>query len=72
MATASYLILGGRGMLGADLSAEFPERSVTAPPSSELDIRDAAAVADAARGVDVVINAAAYTHVDDAEAHEAE
>jgi dTDP-4-dehydrorhamnose reductase len=66
------LILGGGGMLGADLRAEFPERSILAPSSAELDIRDAAAVLEAAAGAAVVINAAAYTAVDDAEAHEQE
>jgi dTDP-4-dehydrorhamnose reductase len=59
-------------MLGADLRAEFPRRGILAPPSSELDIRDAAAVRRAAADADVVINAAAYTAVDDAETHEDE
>jgi dTDP-4-dehydrorhamnose reductase len=66
------LILGGSGMLGADLRAQFPERRILAPSSAELDIRDAAAITDAASGADVVINAAAYTAVDDAETHEDE
>lgn len=66
----STLILGGGGMLGSDLRELLPERSVIAPSSAELDIRDADAVAKAAQGVDVVINAAAYTRVDDAEEHE--
>jgi dTDP-4-dehydrorhamnose reductase len=66
------LILGGGGMLGSDLRAEFPERSILAPASAELDIRDAAAVLEAAAGAAVVINAAAYTAVDDAETHERE
>ena len=67
-----YLILGGGGMLGTDLRDALPAREVTAPSSAELDIRDAAAVLAAADGVDVVINAAAYTRVDDAESHEDE
>ncbi|MBX3194002.1 MAG: dTDP-4-dehydrorhamnose reductase [Microbacteriaceae bacterium] len=67
-----YLILGGRGMLGTDLRALLRERDTVAPQSAELDIRDAAAVTAAATGMDVVINAAAYTHVDDAESHEDE
>jgi dTDP-4-dehydrorhamnose reductase len=56
-------------MLGTDLQRVFG-RKVEAPTSSELDIRDAAAVEQAASGVDVVINAAAYTGVDEAETHE--
>jgi dTDP-4-dehydrorhamnose reductase len=68
----SYLILGGGGMLGTDLLRALPSRKVTAPTSAELDIRDATAVLAAASGADVVINAAAYTRVDDAEAHEDE
>lgn len=63
------LLLGGAGMLGTDLRRVLG-RKVEAPTSSELDIRDAAAVASAADGMDVVINAAAYTRVDDAETHE--
>jgi dTDP-4-dehydrorhamnose reductase len=67
-----YLILGGRGMLGTDLRALLPGREVLAPSSAELDIRDAAAVTEAANGVEVVVNAAAYTAVDDVESHEDE
>jgi dTDP-4-dehydrorhamnose reductase len=63
------LLLGGAGMLGTDLHRTFG-RKVDAPTSAELDIRDAAAVEAAASGADVVINAAAYTRVDDAESHE--
>jgi dTDP-4-dehydrorhamnose reductase len=65
------LLLGGAGMLGTDLR-RILGRKVEAPTSGELDIRDAAAVEAAAEGVDVVINAAAYTRVDDAETHEDE
>jgi dTDP-4-dehydrorhamnose reductase len=65
------LLLGGAGMLGTDLQRVLG-RKVLAPTSAELDIRDAEAVTAAASGVDVVVNAAAYTRVDDAEAHEDE
>ncbi len=63
------LLLGGAGMLGTDLQ-RILGRKVEAPTSAELDIRDAAALKAAVEGVDVVINAAAYTRVDDAESHE--
>ncbi len=65
------LLLGGAGMLGTDL-LRILGRKVEAPTSAELDVRDAAAVMAAADGVDVVVNAAAYTRVDDAETHEDE
>jgi dTDP-4-dehydrorhamnose reductase len=63
------LLLGGSGMLGTDLLRVLG-RKVEAPTSAELDIRDAVALQAAADGVDLVINAAAFTRVDDAEAHE--
>ncbi|HEX7834977.1 MAG TPA: sugar nucleotide-binding protein, partial [Pseudolysinimonas sp.] len=59
-------------MLGTDLRRELGPRRVVAPTRAELDVRDAEALAAAAAGVDVVINAAAYTRVDDAEQHEDE
>jgi dTDP-4-dehydrorhamnose reductase len=65
------LLLGGAGMLGTDLRRILGRRT-EAPTSAELDIRDAAAVEAAVAGVDVVVNAAAYTRVDDAETHEDE
>ncbi|TFB53951.1 dTDP-4-dehydrorhamnose reductase [Cryobacterium tagatosivorans] len=67
----SYLITGASGMLGRDLQAALAGRAVTALNRADLDVTDLAAVRDAAAGHDVVINAAAYTKVDDAEAHEA-
>jgi len=68
----AWLVTGARGMLGTDLVdvlAAAGER-VTALGRSELDILDAAAVRDAVAGHDVVVNCAAWTAVDDAEAHE--
>ena len=67
-----YLILGAAGMLGSDLRSLLRPGDVVAPTHSELDVRNADAVAEAASGVDVVVNAAAYTRVDDAEEHEQE
>jgi len=65
-----YLITGASGMLGRDLQALLTSQQVTALDRGSLDITDADAVADAVVGHDVVINAAAYTKVDDAETHE--
>jgi len=59
-------------MLGRDLVLALAGREVTALTRAELDITDAAAVHAAAVGHDVVVNAAAYTNVDGAEAHESE
>jgi dTDP-4-dehydrorhamnose reductase len=67
-----YLIAGAGGMLGHDLQHVLAGREVRALGRTELDITDAASVADAVRDVDVVINAAAHTAVDDAESHEDE
>jgi len=58
-------------MLGSDLVEALAGRDVTALTRAELDITDAAAVMAAVAGHDVVLNAAAYTRVDDAETDEA-
>jgi dTDP-4-dehydrorhamnose reductase len=65
-----YLIAGAGGMLGHDLREVLAGRDVRALGRAELDITDASAVATVVRDVDVVVNAAAYTAVDDAETHE--
>jgi dTDP-4-dehydrorhamnose reductase len=69
---ARYLIVGAGGMLGLDLLHALEGRDVTALGHSQLDIADATAVDAAVAGHDVVINAAGYTRVDDAESHEDE
>ena len=69
---ARYLIVGAGGMLGQDLRLALEGRDVTALGHSQLDIADAAAVDAAVVGHDIVINAAGYTRVDDAETHEDE
>ena len=72
MSHARYLIAGAGGMLGQDLQRALEGRDVTALTRSDLDITDPEACAAAVAGHDVVINAAAYTKVDDAESHEHE
>lgn len=62
-----YLVTGAAGMLGQDVQKALAGRTVIAKDRTELDITDAAAVAEALKGVDVVINCAAYTNVDGAE-----
>ena len=68
------LVTGGAGQLGRALLATAPAgATVLAPTRAELDITDAAAVERvlAAQRPDLVINAAAYTAVDQAEKDEA-
>ena len=72
-----WLVTGAGGQLGLDLRvalgiAGVQDKAVTALKRTDLDITDVAAVRDAVRGHDVVVNCAAYTKVDDAEAHEAQ
>lgn len=67
-----WLITGAGGMLAADLRAVLADRDVTAPTRAELDVTDAEAAYDATAGIDVIVNTAAWTRVDDAEAHEPE
>lgn len=66
----SYLIAGAAGMLGQDLQQALSGRDVTALSRADLDVTDLAAVRAAVASHDVVINASAYTKVDDAEEHE--
>ena len=68
----SFLVTGAGGMLGTDLRVALSGRDATFVTRAQLDITDPDAVAVAVEGRDVVINAAAYTKVDDAESHEAE
>lgn len=69
-ANQRYLITGAAGMLGQDLQRALDGRDVTALRRTDLDITDAEAVAAAVAGYDVVLNAAAYTAVDQAETDE--
>ena len=69
-----WLVTGAAGMLGTDLVAALASRGepVTAMDRAILDVTDGAAVTDAiARDrPDLVVNCAAWTAVDDAEAAE--
>jgi dTDP-4-dehydrorhamnose reductase len=71
-----WLVTGSGGMLGRDLVAALRDRGadVQGVTRAELDVTDRAAVAAAVadRKPDVVANCAAWTAVDDAEAHETE
>lgn len=73
MDTTRWLVTGAQGMLGTDLVAVLRERgaAVRALGRADLDVTDPQAVTGAVRGVDVVVNCAAWTAVDDAEADEA-
>lgn len=68
-----WLVTGAAGMLGTDLVRllEVAGHDVRAVDLPELDITAPAAVAAEVRDVDVVVNCAAYTAVDNAETDEA-
>lgn len=61
---------GAEGMLGGDVLRAAPD--AVGLTRSELDVTDASSCRDALRGADAVINCAAWTDVDGAEAHEAQ
>jgi dTDP-4-dehydrorhamnose reductase len=73
---SKWLVAGAGGMLGRDLVAVLRDRGedVTGLDRSELDVTDEAAVRGALyrHRPAVVVNCAAWTAVDDAEAHEDE
>lgn len=74
---ARWAITGAGGQLGLDLQVVLAldgvdDKDVTAWKRADLDVTDPVAVRDAVRGHDVVVNCAAYTKVDDAEAREGE
>lgn len=65
----TYVIIGANGQLGTALRRQYPE--ARAVDVAELDITDKKAVAAFDwTGVDVILNAAAYTNVDGAETKE--
>jgi dTDP-4-dehydrorhamnose reductase len=63
-----YLLTGTTGMLGADLQVVLAGSSISTLGRCELDIT-VAEVRAAVSGHDVVINAAAYRNVDEAESY---
>jgi dTDP-4-dehydrorhamnose reductase len=64
------LVTGAAGMLGRDLQEALTEHVISTRSRDELDVTDIDAVRSAVSGHDAVINAAAYTKVDDAEEHQ--
>jgi dTDP-4-dehydrorhamnose reductase len=67
-----WLVTGALGMLGTDVLRSLDERGVsrTAVDRGDLDLFDESAVSEAVAEHDVVMNCAAWTAVDDAEAQE--
>ena len=70
-----WLVTGAAGMVGTDLRDALQSRADAVIPvtKSELDITDGEAVRELvyAKQPTIIVNCAAYTRVDDAEAHEA-
>jgi dTDP-4-dehydrorhamnose reductase len=67
-----WLLTGAQGLLGRDAALVLRERgiTVTAADRTALDVTDGTAVQKAVAGHDVVLNCAAWTDVDKAEAAE--
>lgn len=69
MADSKILIIGSKGQLGTALKKQYPD--AIAVDSNELDITDKLSVESFDwSGVDIIVNAAAYTNVDGAETQE--
>lgn len=62
-----WLVTGGSGMLARDLRTQLSDRDATFLGHAELDVTDLESVIAAVMDHDIVVNAAAYTRVDDAE-----
>ncbi|MDP3972186.1 MAG: dTDP-4-dehydrorhamnose reductase [Candidatus Nanopelagicales bacterium] len=67
-----WLVIGAAGMLGTEVTTALAGREVTALDVPEVDITDERSAARAVDGHDVVVNCAAWTAVDEAEAREAD
>ena len=65
-----WLVVGANGMLGTELMRLLDGRNVTGVDLPAIDITDPASVETVLTDVDVVVNCAAYTAVDDAETNE--
>ena len=66
-----WAVLGHAGMLGQDLMLGLSNRDVQGFDRAEFDITDLESVRSVLSDFDVVVNCAAWTAVDDAEANEA-
>lgn len=69
-----WVLTGGGGMFATDMARvlEVAGEDVRVLTRADLDVLDADACRTAVRGADVVVNAAAWTAVDDAETREAD
>ncbi|MEO6990440.1 MAG: dTDP-4-dehydrorhamnose reductase [Candidatus Baltobacteraceae bacterium] len=69
--TERILLVGAAGQLGRELAAVFADTRVFAPPRADLDVEVESAVANALRAVrpTLVVNTAAYHHVERCEAY---
>ena len=65
-----WLVVGANGMLGTELIGLLQGRNVTGVDLPAIDITDPASVEAVLTDVDVIVNCAAYTAVDDAETNE--
>ncbi len=71
MTPQRWLVVGGRGLLGTEVVRVLDGREVLVPTRADADITQHGAFDALVRVVDVVVNCAAYTRVDDAETDEA-
>jgi dTDP-4-dehydrorhamnose reductase len=70
MSSRRWMVVGAGGSLAADLLEILDDCDVRALTRQQLDVSDAPAVLDSIGNVDVVVNCAGYTSVDDAETNQ--
>ena len=72
MSTHNVLLIGGNGMLGRAMRAALTTHGIPfqSPPRPECDLLQPDSIRHHSRGVSAVINCAAWTDVDSAEANE--